>query len=83
MFLVTDADANAIRDAYQRDGEFAAAIELRSRFKGIIDNEAAQAHVRAIVGWRRPADAEQAPRPLTKRLPGANRRTAKPSAPER
>jgi stage V sporulation protein G len=52
MFLVTEADADAIRDAYDRDGEFAAAVELRRRFRGIADSAMARDHVRAIVGWK-------------------------------
>ena len=32
MFVVTDADAAAIRAVFQQRGEFAAAIELRRRF---------------------------------------------------
>jgi len=32
MYLVTEADAAAIREVYERDGELSAAIELRRRF---------------------------------------------------
>ena len=39
MFVVTEADAAAIRAAYQQRGEFAAAVELRRRFPGLADNE--------------------------------------------
>ena len=38
MFVVTEADAAAIRAVYQQRGEFAAAIELLRRFHGITDN---------------------------------------------
>ena len=38
MYVVTEADAAAIREAYERDGELSAAIELRRRFPGITDN---------------------------------------------
>jgi hypothetical protein len=34
MFVVTEADAAAIRAVYQQRGEFAAAVELRQRFPG-------------------------------------------------
>jgi hypothetical protein len=51
MFVVTEADAAAIRTAYEQDGELSAAIELRRRFPGIIDNENARACVRSIAGW--------------------------------
>ena len=37
MFVVTEADAAAIRAVYQQRGEFAAALELRRRFPGITD----------------------------------------------
>jgi hypothetical protein len=51
MFMVTEADAAAIRAAYEQGGELAAAVELRRLFKGITDNEKARACVRSIVGW--------------------------------
>jgi len=35
MFTVTDAEAAAIRAAYERGGELAAAMELRRHFPGI------------------------------------------------
>jgi hypothetical protein len=54
MFVVTEADAAAIRDAFERDGEFAAAIELRRRFPGIVDNAQAREHARIIAGWKPP-----------------------------
>jgi hypothetical protein len=34
MFVVTEADAAAIRAVYEQRGEFAAAVELRRRFPG-------------------------------------------------
>jgi hypothetical protein len=34
MFLVTDADATAIRTIFEQEGELSAAIELRRRFPG-------------------------------------------------
>jgi hypothetical protein len=52
MFLVTDADADAIRAIFSQEGELSAAIELRRRFPGIIDNANARAHVRTIAGWK-------------------------------
>ena len=51
MFVVTDADAAAIRDAFQQRGELAAAIELRRRFPGITDNTQARECARTIAGW--------------------------------
>jgi len=51
MFMVTEADAAAIRAAFEQDGEMSAAIELRRRFPGIIDNAKARDCARAIAGW--------------------------------
>jgi hypothetical protein len=38
MFVVTEADAAAIRAVFDQEGELSAAIELRRRFPGITDN---------------------------------------------
>jgi hypothetical protein len=35
MFVVTEADAAAIRAAFDRGGEFSAAVEVRRLFPGI------------------------------------------------
>ena len=42
MYVVTEADAAAIREIYERDGELSAAIELRRRFPGVTDNAKAR-----------------------------------------
>jgi hypothetical protein len=60
MFLVTEAEAAAIRAVYQQRGEFAAAVELRRRVPGITDNAEARECARTIASWK--------PRPL-KRMP--------------
>jgi hypothetical protein len=52
MFVVTDADAAAIRAVYRQRGEFAAAVELRQRFPGITDNTQARECARTIAGWK-------------------------------
>src|SRR6476620_5889857 len=52
MYLVTEADAAAIREVYERDGELSAAIKLRRRFPGIQDNAKAGEQARAIAGWK-------------------------------
>jgi hypothetical protein len=70
MFVVTEADAAAIRTVYQQRGEFSAAIELRRRFPGITDNAQARECARTIAGW-------QPLRPV-KRLPKPPRFTAGP-----
>ena len=51
MFVVTEADAAAIRTAFHQEGELSAAIELRRRFPGITDNAKARACARSIAGW--------------------------------
>ena len=33
MYVVTEADATAIREVYEREGELSAAIELKRRFR--------------------------------------------------
>jgi hypothetical protein len=38
MFLVTEADADAIHAIFNQEGELSAAIEQRRRFPGITDN---------------------------------------------
>ena len=51
MFVVTEADAAAIRAVFEQRGEFVAAIELRQRFPGITDNAQARVWARTIAGW--------------------------------
>jgi hypothetical protein len=51
MFVVTEADAAAIRAVFEQRGEFAAAIELRRLFPGITDNAEARECARTIAGW--------------------------------
>jgi len=53
------AHAAAIRAAYFDEGELSAAIELRRRFPGIVDNARARECARTIAGWR-PELAQQA-----------------------
>jgi hypothetical protein len=54
MFAVSDEDAAAIRAAFDQGGEFATAIELRRRFRGITDNAEALECAMAIAGWNPP-----------------------------
>ena len=51
MYVVTEADAEAIQEAYETGGELSAAVELRRRFPGIVDNAKAREQARAIAGW--------------------------------
>jgi hypothetical protein len=65
MFVVSESEATAIREAFDRGGEFAAAIELRRHFPGLVGSDDAQRCARAIAGWQ--------PRPL----PETKRRTSR------
>jgi hypothetical protein len=51
MFTVSDAEAAAIRTAFDQQGEMSAAIEVRRLFPGITDNLKARACARTIAGW--------------------------------
>jgi hypothetical protein len=63
MFLVTEADASAIRNAFeQQAGELAAAVELRRRFPPLTNNANALEWARTIAGWR-PVPATPCPVP--------------------
>jgi hypothetical protein len=52
MFVVSEAEAAAIRAAFDQGGEFSAAVELRRLFPGVLDNRAARDWARTIAGWR-------------------------------
>ncbi len=52
MFVVTEAEATAIRTAFDQGGELSAAVELRRLFPGITDNVQARECVRTIAGWK-------------------------------
>ena len=52
MFVVTEAEAAAIRAAFEQRGEFSAAIELRRLFPGIPDNAEARECARTIASWK-------------------------------
>ena len=61
MFVVTEAEATAIRAAYDQGGEFSAAVELRRLFPAILDNEQARDCARTIVGWKPLAMPQETP----------------------
>ena len=63
MFVVTEADAAAIRAVYEQRGEFAAAIELRRLFPGITDNAQARECARTIAGWKPLRPVKRMPKP--------------------
>jgi hypothetical protein len=52
MFVVSEADAAAIRTAFEQQGELSAAIELRRLFPGITDNRQARDVARVIAAWQ-------------------------------
>jgi hypothetical protein len=52
MFVVTEADAAAIRAVFDQEGELSAAIEVRRLFLAIADNVKVRAHARTIAGWK-------------------------------
>jgi hypothetical protein len=52
MFVVSEAEAAAIRAVYEQRGELSAAIELRRLFPGITDNAQARECARTIAGWQ-------------------------------
>jgi hypothetical protein len=54
MFCVSESDVAAIHAAFQADGEFAAAVELRRRFVGISSNAEARRSVQMILRWMPP-----------------------------
>jgi hypothetical protein len=74
MFVVTEADAAAIRAIFHQGGELSAAIELRRRLPGITDNAKAGACARSIAGWT-PLPVQ--PRPVARLRP---HRTASPAS---
>jgi hypothetical protein len=77
MFSVSEAEAAAIRAAYEQRGELAAAVELRRRFPGIDSTAQAREFVRVIAGWKPRSLRELPKRP---RLPRVRWREADASA---
>jgi hypothetical protein len=61
MFVVTEAEAAAIRAAFAGGGELAAAVELRRLFPGVTDMGEARVCARTIASW--------APLPLNRLRP--------------
>jgi hypothetical protein len=51
MFMVSEADAAAIRAVFDEQGEFPAAIELRRRFPAVTNAQAREC-ARVIAGWK-------------------------------
>ena len=63
MFVVSEAEAAAIRTAFEQRGEFAAAVELRRLFPGITDNTQARECARTIAGWKPLRPVKRLPKP--------------------
>jgi hypothetical protein len=51
MFVVSEAEAAAIRAVFDQQGELSAAVELRRLFPAITDNAQARECARTIAGW--------------------------------
>jgi len=52
MLVVTEAEAAAIRAAFEQRGSLSAAVELRRLFPAITDTAQARAYARTIAGWK-------------------------------
>jgi hypothetical protein len=52
MFVVSEAEAAAIRATFDRGGELSAAVELRRLFPDVTDTAAGRACARAIAAWK-------------------------------
>jgi hypothetical protein len=52
MFMVSEADAAAIRTMFNAEGAFIAALELRRRFPGVTGNADAPEGAPTIATWR-------------------------------
>ena len=68
MFVVTEAEAAAIRTAFDQRGEFATAVELRRLFPGVTDSAQVREFAHAISAWK-PLPAK----PRLVRAPGKGR----------
>jgi hypothetical protein len=73
MFVVTEAEAAAIRAAFDQGGEFAAAVELRRHFPGITNAQAREC-ARTILSWK---PLHLPPRPPVRLRAGGKHRSGK------
>jgi hypothetical protein len=81
MFVVTEADAAAIRTAFVRGGERSTAVELRRLFPGVTATAQAREWARAIAGWEPLPVKPQLVRRLRPRVDREARRTRRPLQP--
>jgi hypothetical protein len=63
MFVVSDAEAAAIRAVYEQRGELSAAVELRRLFPGVTDNAQARECARTIAAWQPLRPVKRMPKP--------------------
>ena len=68
MFVVSEAEAAAIRAAFDRDGELAAAVVLRRLFPGITGTAQARECARTIAGWTPLRPVKRMPKPSRLRV---------------
>jgi hypothetical protein len=52
MFTISEADAAAIRTAFEEGGELSATVELRRLFPGVTDNAETRECARTIGTWK-------------------------------
>ena len=52
MFVVSEAEATAIRTVFEQQGELSAAMELRRLFPAVTDSVQARECARTIAGWK-------------------------------
>ena len=67
VMFVSEADAAAIRTAWEQGGELSAAIKLRRLFPGLADNENTRVCARSIAGWTPPPVQPVKQRPVSRR----------------
>jgi hypothetical protein len=70
MFVVSEAEAAAIRTTFEQEGELSAAVELRRLFPGVTDTAQARECARIIAAWK-PLPVPL--RPVSRRDPGMDR----------
>ena len=70
MFAVDAVTADAIRQAFNKDGELAAIVEFRRHYPLLANNENARSFVHAIAGWQAvaptPLPLERSKKPCVK-----------------
>jgi hypothetical protein len=71
MFVVSEAEAAAIRAIFDQRGELSAAVELRRLFPGVTDNAQARECARTIAAWK---PLPSAPRPVRRLHQGWGRK---------